>query len=108
MTTVWRTKAYDMFGFKPGAYSYAKGKVELFADLFIMATRAAAADDEALLDRIFEYVQWADRQNAENLKSAVDIAFFLPMLADEHLLSHARRRISSTALTEKRILLSDP
>jgi hypothetical protein len=30
---IWRTKAYEMFGFAAGAYSYTHGVVELFADL---------------------------------------------------------------------------
>jgi hypothetical protein len=30
---VWRTKAYEFFGLKPGSYSFSRSKRDLFADL---------------------------------------------------------------------------
>ena len=96
-----------MFGFRPGAYSYAHGKVALFEDLRVMATRAVADRDSELLDRIFEYVVWADRQNAENLRSTADLVFFIPMLADKALLREATARVPPSVLVAKRALVRD-
>ncbi|UCD75178.1 MAG: hypothetical protein JSV91_15515 [Phycisphaerales bacterium] len=104
MTTVWRKKAYEMFGFEPGSYSYAHGKVDLFADLLEMARRAARTGDSAMLDRVFEYVGWADKQIAENLRSSADITFFIPMFSDDELLREASKRLSPAVLEAKRAL----
>jgi hypothetical protein len=106
MATVWRKKAYEMFGFKPGAFSFAQGKVELFAELRDMAQRAAHQRDSALLDRIFEYALWAEKQNAEDLKSTVDIVFFIPLLGDETLLREANPRVPTEILQAKRAMVA--
>ncbi len=82
---VWRTKACGLFGFKRDEYSHIHSIARLFGDLHHMAERAATTGRSELLDRIFEYVQWADAQNAENLRSAADIAFFMPVLRDPQL-----------------------
>ena len=69
----WRKKAYALFGFEPGEYSFAQGKVDLFADLVAMAETAIAQDDEEMLDRITEYVCWAANQTADDVASAVQM-----------------------------------
>lgn len=104
MTTVWRKKAYDMFGFKAGSHSYAHGKVGLFADLFEMVKQAARDSDAELLDRIFEYVLWADQQDAENLRSASDISFFFPMLKDASLVHEAEKRLPHDVIESRRAM----
>ncbi len=96
-----------MFGLRPGSYSFSNGKVALFDDLREMAKAAVDAQDSAQLDRIFEYVIWADQQNAENLRSAVDISFFIPLFSDEGLLSEASKRLPCEMLTAKRALATE-
>ncbi len=105
---VWRTKACDLFGFKRDEYSHTHSIARLFGDLYHMAERAATTGRSELLDRIFEYVQWADAQNAENLRSAADIAFFMPVLRDPQLAAAARSRLPAALLTAKSRLLSTP
>jgi len=105
MTTTWRKRAYETFGFEAGAYSYSHGKVALFADLREMAKRAIAGGDEDMLDRIFDYAMWADLQNAENLRSAADIEFFIPTCRDPELAQAAESRMPSALLSQKRALL---
>src|SRR5437773_6807568 len=101
----WRKKAYALFGFEPGEYSFAQGKVDLFADLVAMAETAIAQDDEEMLDRITEYVCWAANQTADDVASAVDLAFFLPAFRSPALLSEIRRRVPESLFLEKRGLL---
>ena len=96
-----------MFGLRSGSYSFSNGKVALFDDLREMAKAAIDAQDSAQLDRIFEYVMWADQQNAENLRSAVDISFFIPLFSDEDLLSEASKRLPCEMLTAKRSLTTE-
>lgn len=105
MTTTWRKRAYDTFGFKPGGYSYSNGKVELFGDLRDMAKRAVACGDTNMLDRIFDYAMWADSQNAEGLRSAADIEFFMPVCRDPELVQAAESRMPSEVLIQKHTLL---
>lgn len=102
---VWRTKAYDLFGFKAGDYSFARGIIELFADLIVMAQRAGRENDGDLLDRIATYVCWAAAQNADGLQSAVDLAFFLPMFRDPELRDLFQGRIPKELIAEKSRLL---
>src|SRR5262245_21117326 len=102
---VWRTKACEMFGFAANKYSYARGKVELFADLLHLATRSP--DNPATLDQIAAYVTWATEQTADELASAVDLAFLLPMFRDERMFNLLRDRFSPTLLAAKRTLLCD-
>ena len=102
---VWRTRAYDLFGFKAGEYSSARGKIELLADLIVMAQRAGAENDGDLLDRIAEYVRWAARQKADDLQSAVDLAFFLPMFRDAKIQELFRDRFPGELVAEKNRLL---
>lgn len=97
----WRTKAFDLFGFKAGDYSFAHGKITLFADLVVMARRAGAEDDCRLLDRITKYVCWAAAQSSHQLSSAVDLAFFLPMFRDPKLLDLFQGRLPDELLAEK-------
>lgn len=104
---VWRVKAYEAFGFRRGSYSYAHGIADLFADLHHMTVEAHRAGDEALLERIFEYALWANEQKAENLRSAADIAFFLPLLADEANAGLARKHLPASVLDEKLRLLAE-
>ena len=104
---MWRKKAYEVFGFKPGSYSFSNGKDALFDDLREMAKMAIGAQDSAQLDRIFEYVIWADEKNAENLRSALDISFFIPLFSDEDLLSEASKRLPCDILTAKRALATE-
>jgi hypothetical protein len=97
----WRTKAYALFGFEPGSYSSARGKVDLFADLVGMARRALAGGDEELLGRIAGYVTWAARQPSEGLASAVDLAFFLPVFRDAALCAGLRGRVPEDLFSDK-------
>lgn len=106
MSTIWRKRAYEAFGFEAGAYSYAHGKVALFADLREMAKRAIADGDEEMLDRIFDYAVWADSQNAENLRSAADIEFFIPVCRDSELAQAAESRVPNDVLSQKRVSAS--
>jgi hypothetical protein len=99
---IWRTKAYEMFGFSTGSYSFKWGMVALFADLREMARQSARCGDSQLLDRIFEYVLWVETQNAENLKSAADIEFFMPVCRDEVLYREAILRLPADLLARIR------
>ena len=102
---IWRTKAYEMFSFAAGEYSSTRGVVDLFADLRVMAQRAAKADDSALLDRIFHYALWADEQtNAGHLRSAADIEFFMRLFDNPILASAAAKRMPPQLLGEKRAM----
>lgn len=103
-THQWRKKASDVFGLEAGRYSHAHGKVDLFADLLEMARHAARNGDSKCLDRIFNYVMWADQQHAENLRSTADIVFFLPMLNDDELLREAIRRVPPDVIESKRAM----
>ena len=102
---VWRTKACDMFGFAVNQHSYAGGKTELFADLLVMASESS--DDADTLDRIAEYVAWAAEQTSEQLQSAVDLAFILPMLRDDNVRNLLEHRFSPDFVVAKRELLLD-
>lgn len=100
---VWRTKACEMFGFPANQHSYARGKVELFADLVHLASKLETAPQT--LDLIAEYVTWAAEQASDDLASAVDLAFFLPMFRDKRLYDLFRTRLSSELLATKRSIL---
>lgn len=102
---VWRTNACELFGFAVDEHSYARGKVELFADLLQLA--ANSANDPQTLDRIAEYVTWAMQQSSDELASAVDLAFLLPMFRDEGIYDLLRRRFPPELLETKRALLLD-
>ncbi|MBI1337580.1 MAG: hypothetical protein GC164_11525 [Phycisphaera sp.] len=101
----WRKKAYAMFGFKRGDYSSRWGVASLFSDLYEMAIKATDEGDRERLDRIFEYALWADGQNAENLRSAADINFFMPSLRHTGLAEEAEHRLTPELMEEKRSLL---
>jgi hypothetical protein len=98
---VWRTKAYNLFQLRNGAYSYRNGKVDLFADLVEAARNADASQDDELLDRIAEYVCWANAPHSDELRSAVDLAFFLPVLRNRDLRELFRGRIRDELLLDK-------
>lgn len=102
---VWRTKACETFGFAANRHSFARGKIELFADLVHLASKSA--DDPETLDRIAEYVVWAADQTSEELASAVDLAFFLPMFRDQRIYQLLHQRFPSDLLATKRTLLLD-
>ena len=102
---VWRTKACDMFGFAANKHSFAHGKVELFADLLHLA--AQSSDDTETLNRIAEYVSWATEQSSDELASAVDLAFFLPMFRNDRIHKLLNHRFSPDLLDAKRLLLLD-
>ena len=104
---VWRRRAYETFGFTAGDYSYSRGKIELFADLVVMAQRAGNEGDVDLLDRIAEYACWAAAQTADDLQSAVDLAFFLPVVRDAELTRILRGRIPAQLFDEKLHLLGE-
>ena len=105
---VWRTRAYDTFGFPLGSYSHARGKVDLFADLVERAKTAVRDGDNESLSKIAEYVVWAAAQNSDELASAVDLAFFLPALGDPKLANQLESRMPEELLTTKRRCLVDP
>lgn len=106
----WRTKAYEIFGFEPGSYSYCHGVVALLSDLREMASNAARAGDDAALDRVAAYVRWAAAQPANSaLGSAVDLGFFLPALRDPILWTRLEGRLPRELLSEKRrLLMAEP
>lgn len=104
---VWRTKACELFGFNPAEYSFAHGKKELFADLIQFARDAGCAQDEAVLNRISDYVTWASRQKSEELASVVDLAFFLPVFRDPTLHELFRHRLNPDLLNSKWSLLME-
>jgi hypothetical protein len=103
----WRKKAYETFEFPPGSYSHRRGKVELFGDLLEMAKQAMRSGNEELLRRIGRYVIWADSQTSDELASALDLAFFLPLLRDSVFLSHIENWIPSEMVAKKRRLLTN-
>ena len=102
---VWRTKACDMFGFEANRHSYSSGKIELFADLLHIAARSH--EDPRLLDRIVEYVTWATEQTSDELASAVDLAFLLPMFRNPDIYKPLVHRFSPELLATKRAMLMD-
>jgi len=106
----WRTKAYETFGFPPGAYSHSSGSAELFRDLFVMARRATREDDEQELLRVLGYVQWAAaRHGADGLASAVDLAFLLPGFRDPEIRAMLRVRLPPALFAQKwQALMDDP
>ena len=94
-----------MFGFPANEHSYARGKIELFADLLQLA--ANSADDPVTLDRIAKYITWATAQNSDELVSAVDLAFLLPMFRDERIHDLLRDRLAPEMMASKRAILMD-
>jgi hypothetical protein len=106
----WRTRAYDAFGFRPGSYSYARGNVDLLADLLAMLRRAAQDGDEEAISRVLSYVQWAAAQEgAHGLASAVDLAFFLSAFRDPDVCALLKARLPEALVSEKwRVLMEEP
>lgn len=97
-----------MFSYAPGAFSYARGKAELFAELRAKAMDAASVGDDELLDRIFEYVRWADQQtSSEALRSAADIEFFMPIVSDSAMRAIASSRLPKPLFDAKERLTTD-
>ena len=91
---VWRTRAYETFGFAPGAYSFASGKVDLMSDLLDYARNALHNGDSTMLHRVLSYVEWAAAQNcSDDLQSAVDLAFFLPAFRDPQVCTELEARL---------------
>ena len=88
----WRTKAYTMFQLNPGDYSYREGKRGLFTNLVDWARQAIDEKNSIQLNKIVEYVIWAEQQNSYELNSSIDLCFFLPVLKDttlsESILQH--------------------
>ena len=82
---VWRTKAYSLFNLRPGAYSYAEGKRDLFFDMVKWSRAALEVGDSVRLRHIVVYVVWASAQSSDDLASVVDLAFFLPVFRDAQL-----------------------
>ena len=62
-------------------------------------------DDEEQLSRITEFVIWAAAQRSDELASALDLAFFLPVFRDPELREHLENRIPEMLFSEKRRLL---
>ncbi len=108
--SAWRTRAYEAFGFRPGSYSYAHGKVDLLADLLVLARQAVRDGDEATLDRVLSYVRWAvDQKRADGLQSSLDLAFFLPAFRDPDLRVLLETRLPEPLFTLKwRMLIEVP
>jgi len=105
----WRKRACALFGHNPGQYSYSRGKVDLLADLVEKAKEAIRLEDEETLVKICDYVCWGAEQKSEQLESAVDLAFFLPVLRDHKLCDEIKKRIPPRLFSEKqRILSNDP
>jgi hypothetical protein len=105
---VWRTKACEMFGYKPGAFSYKRGVVDVADTLHDALARAIREGDEALAARVFDYAVWADAQkNAGHLRSAVDILFFIKLFRDPAMQALAEQYLPSELLQEKRALAAE-
>lgn len=105
----WRKKAYSLCGFKPGSYNFARGRLYLFADIVAMFRDAAVAGDNDLMSRIIEYVRWANDQDSEELASAVDLAFFLPVFRDATPCKGIQRRVPADLFSAKwRDLMQGP
>lgn len=99
----WRTKACEAFGFQAGTYSTRWGVNLLLSDLFGRLERASIEGDADLLARIVEYVLWVDSQSdAENLRSAADIAFFVPLLSRPELCRQVHAYMPASFLEAKR------
>ncbi|MEI7781313.1 MAG: hypothetical protein WCJ18_05235 [Planctomycetota bacterium] len=83
---------------------------ELFRDLFVIAKRATCEKDEQELLRVLSYVQWAAAQHgADELASAVDLAFFLPGFRDPEMRMMLDSRLPSALFAEKwQALMEDP
>lgn len=106
--SAWRTRAYEAFGFHSGSYSHARGKVDLLADLLVLASQAVRDGDEATLDRVLAYVRWAaDQKRADGLQSALDLAFFLPAFRDPDLRVLLETRLSEPLFTLKWQMLKE-
>ena len=106
---VWRTKAYELFGFKPGSYSTSRGKFLLFDDLVAMARRALLAGDQGMLRRIVDYVSWTDRQTSDKLVAALEGYFLLPIFRDSELCTLLRPYFPQDFFLRKwRILMVAP
>ena len=106
---VWRTKAYSLFLFKPGDYSFAHGKRDLFADLVERARLAIRENDMELLRQIVEYVTWAADQNSDELASVADLSFFLPIFKDAELCGELRKHLPEELVNDKwRLLMESP
>ncbi len=103
---VWRTKAYELFDLKPGAYSYAHGKRDLFADLVEWARTSLHEGNGQLLDRIVRYVTWVATQESDDLASVVDLGFFLPVFRDAFLCSQLKTHFPQQLFDEKWQLLA--
>jgi hypothetical protein len=104
----WHKKACALFGFKPGSYSFARGKVEI-ADLASKAKEAVAAGDDDLLGRILEYATWAAIQQSDQLASAVDLGFFLPVFRDRAMRDEIACHIPAELFAAKwRALMEEP
>ncbi len=102
---VWRTKACEMFGYKPGTFSYQTGVVDVADTLYCALARGIRDDDEALIARVFEYALWADaQQDAGHLRSAVDILFFMKLFHDPAIEDAAARYLPTDLLNEKRAM----
>ena len=105
---VWRTKACELFGLNPGSYGFARGKVDLLFDLVESARIACKNDERERLVRIIEYVSWAAAQDSDQLASAVDLAFFLPVFRDPLLCEQLKPHIPRALFSEKWRLLMVP
>ena len=77
-----------------------------FAELIHLAS--SSADDSKTLDRIVEYVTWAAGQTSDELASAVDLAFFLPMFREKRIYQMLQQRFPPDLLaTKTKLLLED-
>lgn len=108
LMAVWRTKAYELFKLRPGAYSFAHGKRDLFADLVDLARESVRDGNTQTLDLIIEYVTWAATQKSDDLASVVDLAFFLPVFRDPLLCARLKRHVPESLFAEKWELLMEP
>jgi hypothetical protein len=102
---VWRTKACEMVGYKPGTFSYKHGVVEVADTLHYALARAVREGDQDLAARVFDYAVWADAQkNAGHLRSAVDILFFIKLFRDPAMEALAEKYLPPELLKEKRVM----
>jgi len=100
---VWRTKACELLGRSPGAFSFKRGVVDLADALHCTLVRAIHESNEDLIRRVFEYAIWADDQkDAGHLRSALDILFFTKLFRDPMSAAAADRFLPPELLNEKR------
>jgi hypothetical protein len=102
---LWRVKAVEMFGYRPAHFLTVLDVTQTLYER--LAESAGVGGDERLAGRVFEYALWADAQvGAEDLRSAIDIDFFIRLFRYPTLAKVAERHMPPDLLEEKRAMAS--